>query len=142
MSTSHNVMRILVGTLLSGGIAVAGLGLTAGAAEAHPGPVPLRPGPLKNDDNGWGPAKRWCPGEPLPMTGNHVTDPFRGWDMTVCHTYYYLWPGMGNVSNLIWDGDNPPPKPAGSGYQPPPPLPPGLCWPTGGSFIPVPIPCP
>ena len=30
--------------------------------------------------------------------------------MTVCHTYYYLWPGMGNVSNMIWDGDNPPPK--------------------------------
>jgi len=35
--------------------------------------------------------------------------------MNVCHTYYYLWSGMGNVSNMIWDGDNPPPKP------PPPP---------------------
>ncbi|ETZ99449.1 hypothetical protein I547_5392 [Mycobacterium kansasii 824] len=39
--------------------------------------------------------------------------------MSVCHTYYYLWPGMGNVSNMIWDGDDPPPKPPGSGYQPP-----------------------
>lgn len=24
------------------------------------------------------------------MTGNHVTDPFRGWDMSVCHTYYFF----------------------------------------------------
>ncbi|WP_136622944.1 hypothetical protein [Mycobacterium pseudokansasii] len=55
-----------------------------------------------------------------------MTDPFRGWDMTVCHTYYYLYPRMGNVSNMIWDGDDQPPKPAGSGYQPPPPLPPGV----------------
>lgn len=21
-------------------------------------------------------------------TGKHVTDPFRGWDMSVCHAYY------------------------------------------------------
>jgi hypothetical protein len=33
------------------------------------------------------------------------------WDWDVCHTYYFLWSGMGNVSNMIWDGDNPPPKP-------------------------------
>lgn len=85
--------------------------MATGIAQAHPGPVPLYPGPFATDDNGWGPPKKWCPGEPLPETGNHVTDPFRGWDMTVCHTYYYLWPGMGNVSNMIWDGDNPPPKP-------------------------------
>lgn len=132
MARPNNVTRTLSRVLLSGGIAVAGLGLAGG--------VHAQPGPLVTDDNGWGPAKQWCPGDPLPMTGNHVTDPFRGWDMTVCHTYYYLWPGMGNVSNMIWDGDNPPPKPPGSGYQPPPPLPPGLCWPNG-SFIPVPIVC-
>jgi hypothetical protein len=127
MDTPHTVRRIISGALLSGGIAVAGLGLGAGTAQA--------------DDNGWGPAKQWCPGEPLPTTGNHVTDPFRGWDMSVCHTYYYVWSGMGNVSSMIWDGDNPPPKPPGSGFHPPPPLPPGLCWPAG-SFIPVPIACP
>lgn len=138
MSTASKFTCVLGGALLSSGIAVMGLGLAAGA-QADTGPAPLRPAPLPLDDNGWGPAKQWCPGDELPATGNHVTDPFRGWDMTVCHTYYYLWPGMGNVSNMIWDGDNPPPKPD-SGYQPPPPLPPGLCWPTG-SFIPVPVPC-
>jgi hypothetical protein len=99
MNDRPNVKRILGGALLSGCIAVAGPALTAGAAHGHPGPVPLHPGPLTTDDNGWGPPKQW------------------------------------------WDGDNPPPKPPGSGYQPPPPLPPGLCWPTGGSFIPLPIPC-
>lgn len=124
---THLVARVLAAMVLPGAVALAGLGCAATVARA--------------DDNGWGPPKQWCPGDPLPMTGNHVTDPFRGWDMTVCHTYYYLWPGMGNVSNMIWDGDNPPPKPPGSGFQPPPPLPPGLCWPTG-SFIPVPIRCP
>ncbi|OBK59838.1 hypothetical protein A5653_05725 [Mycobacterium colombiense] len=92
--------RLIAGALLSTGL-VAGAGLATGTAQA--------------DNPDWGPAHHWCPGEPLPPTGNHVTDPFRGWDMSVCHTYYYLWPGMGNVSNMIWDGDNPPPKP------PPPP---------------------
>jgi hypothetical protein len=104
--------RAVAGALLAGGLAVAGGGLAAGTAAAHPGPAPI---PTDNPD--WGPAHRWCPGEPVPPTGNHVTDPFRGWDMSKCHTYYYLYSGMGNVSNMIWDGDNPPPKP---------PLPPAL----------------
>ena len=63
------------------------------------------------DDGGWGPPHHWCPGElPLPATGNHVTDPLN-WDWNVCHTYYFLWSGMGNVSNMIWDGEDPPPRP-------------------------------
>jgi hypothetical protein len=45
--------RIIAGTLLSGGVAVAGLGLAAGAAQAQPGPAPLG---------------RWCPGD-LPVRG-------------------------------------------------------------------------
>ena len=99
--------------MLSGGVAKKPAWVwPAGTAQAHPGPVPLYPGPLPTDDNGWGPPKQRCPGEPLPATGNHVTDPFRGWDMTVCHTYYYLWPGMGNVSNLIW-GHGPRSPPSG-----------------------------
>lgn len=140
MKAPSTVTRIIGGLVLAGGVAVAGSGVVAGIAQADPGPIPLYPGPFATDDNGWGPPKQWCPGEPLPATGNHVTDPFRGWDMTVCHTYYYLWPGMGNVSNMIWDGDNPPPKPPDSGSQRPP-LPPGLCWPEGGIF-PVPVACP
>ena len=58
------------------------------------------------DDNGWGPPKHWCPGEPALMTGNDVTDPLN-WDWNVCHTYDILYPGMGNVSQMFWDGDNP-----------------------------------
>jgi hypothetical protein len=97
MQTTRTLKKLLAGAALSAGLAVAGVGLAAGPAMA--------------DNPDWGPAKHWCPGEPLPATGNHVTDPFRGWNMSVCHTYYYLYPGMGNVSNMIWDGDNPPPKP-------------------------------
>jgi hypothetical protein len=81
---------------LAGGLGLAGL-VGAGTAAA--------------DDGGWGPPHHWCPGElPLPATGNHVTDPLN-WDWNICHTYYFVWGGMGNVSNGIWDGENPPPKP-------------------------------
>jgi hypothetical protein len=89
--------------LLPGGIAAV---VGTGTAQAHPG---LTPFPADNDD--WGPAHHWCPGQkPVPTTGNHITDPLN-WDWNVCHTYYFIWPGMGNVSSMIWDGDDPPPKP-------------------------------
>jgi hypothetical protein len=98
--------RLIVG--LAGTAMVAGsLGLAVGegTAQAQPG------APFAADDNGWGPPQHWCPGQlPLPATGNHITDPLN-WDWNVCHTYYFLWSGMGNVSNMIWDGDNPPPRP-------------------------------
>jgi hypothetical protein len=104
--SSPRLMRLAVGAaataLVSAGLGVA---IGEGTAQALPGvPVPA-------DDGGWGPAQHWCPGEqPVPSTGNHITDPLH-WDWNICHTYYFLWPGMGNVSSLIWDGDNPPPKP-------------------------------
>ncbi len=109
MNTSQNLKRIIGGALFSGGLAVAGLGLAVGTAQAQPGPAPLYPGPFATDNGDWGPAHHWCPGQPLPDTGNSVTDPLR-WDMTICHTYYYTYP-YGNVAKTIWDGDNPPPKP-------------------------------
>jgi hypothetical protein len=37
MSTIHNLKKMIVGGLLSGGIALAALGLTAGTASAAPG---------------------------------------------------------------------------------------------------------
>lgn len=49
--------------------------------------------------------------------------------------------GKGNVATNIWDGPNPPAREPNQGFVRPPPLPPGLCWPTG-SFIPVPTPRP
>jgi hypothetical protein len=91
------VKRLVVGLATATTLVSAGVGVGAGIAQA--------------DDGGWGPPQHWCPGEqPVPATGNHVTDPLN-WDWNVCHTYYFLWPGMGNVSNLIWDGENPPPRP-------------------------------
>ncbi|MET0896393.1 MAG: hypothetical protein ABWY45_00620 [Mycobacterium sp.] len=80
-------------------------GLTegAGSASAEPG------------------GYTWCPGQPLPMTG-------LGWDMNVCHTFYTVAFGKGNVpmvdlqgnqlDSWVW-ADSPPPPPG-----PPPPLPP------------------
>jgi hypothetical protein len=106
-SRSTLMRRLAVGSamaaLLSGGWGWTDL--LDGTAHAQPRfPVPA-------DDNGWGPPHHWCPGQtPVPATGNHITDPLN-WDWNVCHTYYFLWQGMGNVSNMIWDGDNPPPKP-------------------------------
>jgi hypothetical protein len=42
MNTRHNLKKVIVGALLSGGVALAGLGLTAGTAQAapqYPGPT-------------------------------------------------------------------------------------------------------
>ena len=41
MSTPYSLKRIIGGALLSGGLTIAGLGLAAGTAQAHPDPVPL-----------------------------------------------------------------------------------------------------
>ena len=43
MSTTHNVKRIIVGALLSGGVALAGMGLSMGTAQAFD-PQPDPPG--------------------------------------------------------------------------------------------------
>ncbi|MET0456546.1 MAG: hypothetical protein ABW137_32310 [Mycobacterium sp.] len=40
MSTSHTLRKTIVGTLLTGGAALAGLGLTAGTASAAPNTGP------------------------------------------------------------------------------------------------------
>ena len=40
------------------------------------------------------------------------------WDNSVCHTYWYVYPGQGEVAENIWEGDGPPP--------PPPPPPPAI----------------
>ena len=127
-TTEGTIMkRLIVGlattVLLSG--SVAGV-LSAGTAQAMPGPVPLSHGPVHADDGDWGPPHRWCPGQSLWITGNHNNNPVI-WDNNICHTYYIVNFGMGNVAQNIWDGPNPPPKP---------PPPPGL------NFCPIPPWCP
>src|SRR5262249_35844848 len=81
--------RLLVGlaasALVSGGLAVAGLGLasTAQACNGAWGPC------------GYGP-NHWCPGDSLYMDRG---GPYQGveWDMNVCHTWYRVAEGAGNV---------------------------------------------
>jgi hypothetical protein len=92
--------RMLAGALTSVGLAAACLGLGTGTALAQ------QPG-----------EHTWCPGMPMqspPGPGIGV------WDMTVCHTWFRVAPGMGNVpyhsldgtlttkDSNVWDGPNPP----------------------------------
>ena len=111
---TRRLVRLATNALVAGGLGLASL--TTGIAQAQPGPVPLGAWPGCPNDHPQGPC-HWCPGDPMPPTGNHVTNPVV-WDNNVCHTYYYVYFGQGNVAQNIWDGDNPP--------APPPPAPPGL----------------
>jgi hypothetical protein len=102
LGTTRTLKSILGVALLSGGLAVAGLGLAPGTAHAD------------------GPHD-WCPGNPknMPYVPNSMID----WVWNVCHTWYATNYGMGNVTSQadpfqFGDGDNLPP--------PPPPPPPGL----------------
>jgi hypothetical protein len=124
MEASRSRKRLIGGALLSAGVAIGGVGLPAGVASAVP------PG---------GPYT-WCPGDPPVATGNIRVNPVI-WDETICHEYWFVYHGQGNVAQNIWDGPNPPGEPPTTPFTPLPPLPPGMCWPVG-SFVPLPIPCP
>ena len=115
MNNTKQTRRTVVGALLAGGIAAAGLGLGAGAAAAQP------------------PTGTWCPGQPLPMGGAAF-----GWDMNVCHDYWFVSPPAGNVpinmngiqmDSWVW-ADSPPPGMAPQGPPPAaagPPAPGSYC---------------
>jgi hypothetical protein len=99
MNTTHHRKRIIAGALLSGSLAVAGLGLTAGTAQAEHGFAPRFHGPFPADN--FTEQHNWCPGQPLPM--DDVV-----WDMGVCHHWYWVAVGgTGNVGQLVWEGDAP-----------------------------------
>jgi hypothetical protein len=100
--------RAVIAVLLSGGIAVAGVGPSAGTAHATKGPF------------------TWCPGQSMqwpsgPDDPRNVAIGERYvWDMHACHTWYVVGDGWGNVPHIeagqptlhdsnVWDGDNPPP---------------------------------
>jgi hypothetical protein len=119
--------RLVVGLattmLISGSV----VGITdAAVASAAPGPLPVRSWPGCPEDNPSGPC-HWCPGDPPVQTGNLRVNPVV-WDNNVCHTYWYVYFGQGNVAQNIFEGEIPPP--------PPPPPPPGL------NFCPIPPWCP
>ena len=108
MSNHRTVNRMIASALLSGGVTAAFLGLAPGTAQAAWPGCP--------NDHPMGPC-HWCPGDPPVRTGNMVNDPVV-WDTSICHTYYRVDMGQGNVAKEIWDGDNPP----GPAPPPPPPL--------------------
>jgi hypothetical protein len=118
--------RIIAGALLSAGVALGGLGLSDDTAQALPdGPLPLGSWPGCPENSPEGPCT-WCPGNPPVQTGNLRINPVV-WDENVCHTYWYVYHGQGNVASNIFEGDTPPAPPP----PPPnltPPLPPGWCW--------------
>ena len=117
MNTTHSMKRLVVGlatsVLVSGGLGLAGLGLAAGTAHADPCTL--------KDQRACPPRgpNQWCPGQSMdPARGGPGTDVV--WDVNVCHTWYYVAYGQGNVANdygappgvpNVWDGDNPPGPP-------------------------------
>jgi hypothetical protein len=88
MNGTHNLKRIIAGALLSGGIAVAGLGLAAGTAQAQPGFAPLA---------------TWCPGQPVPGYPPVV------WDINVCHDYYETTNTPDHLTHVV-EGEFTPPN--------------------------------
>jgi len=116
MHTSRTMKPLLQRALLSVGVVLLGFGLTGGTADARPGPVPVGAWPGCPEDHPEGPC-HWCPGDPPVQTGNIRVYPVI-WDNNVCHTYWYVYSGQGNVAHNIWEGEGPPP--------PPPPWPPAI----------------
>jgi hypothetical protein len=122
------VRSSIAGALLLGGVAVSVVGPAAGIAQADPSdPVPEQ-------------SHSWCPGQGLPFPGIQ-------WDMGVCHTWYMVPVGSGNVRmatpagkavNSFVSADIPPPMLTPPPPQPPPPPHP-FCTPRGGLIIIPPI---
>jgi hypothetical protein len=85
--------------LVSGGLGLAGLGLAAGTAQAEPGFAQSH-GPVPDKARG---PYQWCPGQRLPA--DDVV-----WDMSVCHTWYWVDYGFqANRGQFVYEGDTPPP---------------------------------
>lgn len=129
----NRIARFATTVAVSGGLGLAALGLGSGIAQALPAPAPLGAWPGCPENNPSGPC-RWCPGDPPVQTGNLRVNPVV-WDNNVCHTYWYVYHGQGNVAQNIFEGEAPPPPPP----PPPgftPPLPPGQCW-----YLFIPGPC-
>jgi hypothetical protein len=124
--TMNRVSRLATTAVVSGAVAVAGLALSAGTSQADP-----------NQAVGY----NWCPDQKYPPF------PQIRWDMAVCHTYYVVPAGTGNVTMVDLQGnpidsfvsaDIPAPV-----FAPPPPPPPQaphpFCTPRGAFIIIPPI---
>jgi hypothetical protein len=86
------MQRTLIAGLATAALVSSGFGLAAGTAQA---------------DNA-GPYQ-WCPGQDMvfsPQTGSTGPGRDKIWDMNVCHTWYFVDYGKGNVPSKC-----PPPSP-------------------------------
>jgi hypothetical protein len=120
------ISRFATTVVISGGLALAGLGFAAGAAQADP--FAAQP-------------HSWCPGQALPF--NNIQ-----WDMGRCHTWYTVPFGQGNVRMVDLQGipldsfiSADIPAPMLTPPPPPPPPPPGtpFCSPRGALIVIPPI---
>jgi hypothetical protein len=75
MYNTRILKKTVTGALLAGSVAVTGVGLSIGIAQADP--FAAQP-------------HTWCRGQGLPFRGIE-------WDMGVCHTWYLVPVGQGNV---------------------------------------------
>lgn len=79
MTTHQMRTRILAGAVLATSLALTGVALTPGTAEARCNALSMC-------------SQVWCPGQPLPVGGSGM-EPNVKWDMNVCHTWYYGFAG-------------------------------------------------
>ena len=93
MNTTRIVRHAIGATLLTAGLAMGGMGMAA-TAQAHK-------------------PHNWCPGDP--MTYPVGPGPAYSWDMNICHTWFWVKNGKGNVPykgqlpSSLFDGEVPPP---------------------------------
>lgn len=74
----NRISRLAMTVLMSGGMGLAGLGLSTGTAQALPQWHPCQSGT-------YGGCWEWCPG--APMYAPHGPGTFVNWDMNVCHSF-------------------------------------------------------
>jgi hypothetical protein len=117
MATSHTLKKIFAGALLSG-VAITGMGLTLGSAQAQPRSVPRVHGLLPEDGPvppGASGPYTCCPGDEKsglhPQTGRGCPS-LIDWDKTRCHTWWGVYSGHGNVAPGVWEGPDAPPSEA------------------------------
>lgn len=92
MNVTSRAKRTAATALLAGAGALAGLVFTPATANAEPGRAT---GPIT-----------WCPGQYQGFAGGTGRP---NWDWNVCHTYWWVSSGSGNVAKNVWEGELPPP---------------------------------
>lgn len=85
MTTHKMGTRFLAGAVLAGGLALTGVALTPGIAQAKCNSLSMC-------------SRVWCPGPPLPV-GGWGLQPDVKWDMNVCHTYFEGFAGRTGATN-------------------------------------------